>query len=416
MKKFLTILAAVVVSLSASAQQQKALADSKLSDNWYIGVHGGVNTQTTNNASWLNDLNPTAGLRIGRWITPSWGMFLDADVDFDHKTAADHNCGGNIVKVLDVQLGFQTNLMNLFCGYKGEPRTFEILPFYSVGWGHMFLTGKEGCSSFENHNGSCGYGTKYADEPQCLTSKAGLDLAFNFGSKKQFQFYVEPAMRWTIANSGMDVPATSEWQHSFPVEYNINKSKFQVTGGFIYKFQNSNGTHNFALVDLRDQAEIDGLNGKINDLRGELSGKDAEIARLKKALADCENKPAPKPVVVEKIVGDPLNTNLMPKVIFKVAKSNVEASQVANVEMIAKYMQNNPESNILIKGYASVEGNPEKNVTLSVDRANAVKEMLIKKYKVDANRLSAEGLGATSELSPVLDFNRVVTFSDTTKK
>lgn len=41
----------------------------------------------------------------------------------------------------------------------------------------------------------------------------------------------------------------------------------QLNAGFIYKFANSNGTHNFTIVVPRDQAEIDALNAQINELR-----------------------------------------------------------------------------------------------------------------------------------------------------
>ncbi len=41
----------------------------------------------------------------------------------------------------------------------------------------------------------------------------------------------------------------------------------QLNAGLIYKFKNSNGTHNFKIAELRDQAEIDALNAQINELR-----------------------------------------------------------------------------------------------------------------------------------------------------
>ena len=88
---------------------------------------------------------------------------------------------------------------------------------------------------------------------------------------------------------------------------------------------------------------------------------------------------------------------------------------MASVAMIAKYMKNHPESKILIKGYASPEGNPELNQKLSVARAQAVKDALVSRYGIVASRLTIQGMGATDELFDELDFNRVATFTDTTK-
>jgi outer membrane protein OmpA-like peptidoglycan-associated protein len=76
-------------------------------------------------------------------------------------------------------------------------------------------------------------------------------------------------------------------------------------------------------------------------------------------------------------------------------------------------MKNHPHNNVIIKGYASPEGKAEVNQKLSLARANAVKNMLVKKYKVSAKRLSVEGMGATNDVFSEADWNRVCTFIET---
>jgi outer membrane protein OmpA-like peptidoglycan-associated protein len=44
-----------------------------------------------------------------------------------------------------------------------------------------------------------------------------------------------------------------------------------------------------------------------------------------------------------------------------------------------------------------------------------VKNALVKRYGVAASRLEVKGMGATDELFDEVDFNRVATFTDTTK-
>lgn len=56
-----------------------------------------------------------------------------------------------------------------------------------------------------------------------------------------------------------------------------------------------------------------------------------------------------------------------------------------NIEMIAQYMKNHPDAKVEIKGYASPEGSKELNQKLSEARANAVKNILVKTYKISAN-------------------------------
>lgn len=147
------------------------------------------------------------------------------------------------------------------------------------------------------------------------------------------------------------------------------------------------------------------MNGK----DAQLAAKDRQISDLQKALDDCNNKPAPKyekPATV---------TNLQPTVLFRQGKSVVDPAQYAPIELIAQYMKNHPEAQVEIKGYASPEGSAELNQKLSEARAEAVKKILVNKYKISADRLSTKGCGATDKLFEQVEFNRVATFNDNTK-
>lgn len=108
-------------------------------------------------------------------------------------------------------------------------------------------------------------------------------------------------------------------------------------------------------------------------------------------------------------------TNLQPTVLFKQGKSTIAVDQYAPISLIANYMKNHKDAKVEIRGYASPEGNPELNQKLSQNRANAVKNALINKYGIAADRLSAIGMGATDKLFEEVEFNRVATFNDTKK-
>ncbi|MCI5711229.1 MAG: OmpA family protein [Prevotella sp.] len=383
MKKLVLAMAAAAMAATVSAQ---TVTESKTFDNFYVGINGGVATKTTGH-SWLGDLDPNAGIRIGRYFTPVFGLAVESNAYFSNKP---YKSTKTVVRYLNTSLLGTVNFSNWFGGYKGEPRCFEVSAVYGLGWGHIFgnntVTGIDG-----NRND--------------LTSKAGLDFAFNFGGKKQWQFYIEPSMNWALNGKN----------EASNIKYNINRSAVQLNAGIVYKFKNSNGTHNFTIAQLRDQAEIDGLNSQINNLRGavndkdaQLAAKDKQIADLQKALTDCQN--APKPVAKPATA-----TNLQPTVIFRQGKSTVDPAQVASIELIAQYMKNHKDAKVEIKGYASPEGNAELNQKLSEARAEAVKKILVKKYKINANRLTTKGMGATDKLFEQVEFNRVATFNDSTK-
>ena len=56
-------------------------------------------------------------------------------------------------------------------------------------------------------------------------------------------------------------------------------------------------------------------------------------------------------------------------------------------------LKNDKNATVVVKGYASPEGSASFNKRLAQKRADAVKKLLVKKYKIDADRIKAEGQG-----------------------
>lgn len=380
MKKFVFMMAATAMAVASSAQ---TVTESKTFDNVYVGINGGFQTKTTHNA-WFKNMNSNFGVRAGRWFTPVFGMAIEGNAYFnDHKMPQSKT----FFRYFNANVLGTVNVSNWLYGYQGEPRTFELIPVYGLGWGHSFGT--------ENH-------------VSALTSKAGIDFTFNLGKEKAWQVYVEPSLNWGLSGC-------AHIQNGAGVKYNINKSMFQLNVGVNYKFRNSNGTHNFTIATGRNQGEIDNLNEQINNLRQNLNGKDNEISAKDKQIQDLQNaleeaNKAPKTVVSETV------TNLQPTVLFRQGKTVVDKSQMGNIELIAQYMKNHPDAVVEIKGYASPEGSKEINEKISTARAEAVKNVLVNTYKIKANRLVVKGMGATDKLFKQVEFNRVATFNDNNEK
>ena len=378
--------------LTASVNAQTAITSNKFGDNWYIGINAGAATpqQKFGDYGFMKGFAPKVGVRVGKNLTTVFGLAADADLYFEandksllkQKTFIDN---------LNVDLLGTFNLSNLFAGYQGAPRAFEVIGLAGLGWTHAF-------------------GTAY--KANGVNAKAAIDFAVNLGSAKAVQLYLEPALIYGLESYG----GGNVLLNGDDFKFDSRAALFQLSLGLNYKFGNSNGTHNFAVAQLRDQAEIDGLNAKINELRADVSAKDSKIAAdgrtiadLQAQLAACQARPT-QTIVEEK------ENVLQPIVIFRQGKSTIDAAQYASVEMVAKYMKNHPEAKVLVRGYASPEGSAELNQKLSVARAEAVKTALVKKYKIAADRITVEGLGATDKLSAEIDFNRVAMFVDTTTK
>ena len=353
MKKLVLMLAAASMAASVSAQ---TVAESKTFDNIYVGINGGVATKTTGH-KWLSDLDPNAGIRIGRYFTPVFGLAIEGNAYFSNKP---WGSTGTVVRATNASLLGTVNLSNWFGGYKGEPRTFEVSALYGLGWMHVFTNNKafEAATS-ENRNR--------------MTSKAALDFAFNFGSAKQFQFYVEPSINFAFLGQSKSKEVVATGNPLAPVAvadhqeygykaasqagqpaYNINNSFVQLNAGLVYKFANSNGTHNFTIVTPRDQAEIDALNAQINELRN----------RKPEVITKEVVKEVPSVKVKEFTVSD------LVFVTFAQGKSALTND--------AKAALNNVKEGVHVQvvGTASPEGSKELNDRLSQARADVVANYL----------------------------------------
>ena len=404
MKKIAMFFAAAAIAVSASAQRT-AITANKAGDNFYVGLHAGAATTLTNYYDKMNGTGEKSafqafaaqvGVRAGKNFTTVFGLALDANFYFkNHSHSCPFKMGMTAIQAFDVDLLGTANLMNLFGGYKGEPRFFEVIALGGFGWTHV-------CA---------------LDKTSGINSKLGVDLALNFGSKKQFQVYLEPALVYYLQGWSEEKHAFANLMQGDGFKFNSNKALFSLNLGVNYKFGTSNGTHNFAKEQVRDQAEIDALNAKLNAAQAEANSAksnsaslDGKIAQLQKSLNDCMNKPAAAAAQVKVA-----RANLPISVVFEKSSAVVNRSQEANVEMIANYMKKNKDAKIKISGYATPEGPADINQKLSEKRAEACKMILVKKYKIDANRIQTEGLGITDKIFDEYDFNRVALFNDTSK-
>ena len=164
---------------------------------------------------------------------------------------------------------------------------------------------------------------------------------------------------------------------------------------------------------------VNALNSQINDLRAQLADAQANVANANSRLAQLQGDLDAANRALNNCRND-LNAakNAAPKVVdnskqymnvlvhFPVNNTSITADQRANVERVAAYLKSHPNATCTIKGYASPEGKEEVNVKLANGRAASVKDMLVKKYGIAANRINAAGQGI-SNMFDELSWNRV---------
>lgn len=83
---------------------------------------------------------------------------------------------------------------------------------------------------------------------------------------------------------------------------------------------------------------------------------------------------------------------------FESAKSIIKADSYAVLDELVNFMKLKPELKIEIGGHTDSEGSDISNLTLSQERAEAVRAYLIKKG-ISANRMKAKGYGETKPIA-----------------
>ncbi len=86
---------------------------------------------------------------------------------------------------------------------------------------------------------------------------------------------------------------------------------------------------------------------------------------------------------------------------FESGSSRINKCFTAQLEQIATALKAEKLRNakILIQGHSDSKGSAKYNLNLSKLRAKEVMDILVEKYQIDKNRLTAEGVGATMPVS-----------------
>ncbi len=254
------------------------------------------------------------------------------------------------------------SISRLFQGFRCGLANLNVDAVLGAGWGHEFWPSSQ------------------QPDWNYFATKTGLNIDYNFD--RTWTLSLRPSITWDMSDARTKQSSVS---------YNSNCASFNLSLAVMYHF----GARTHCITCPPDlSGEVAALNNRVNELRGALAeannsaqAQGARADRLAQELAACQSR---EPEVITN------TTNTLESVryvYFGLGKHTVSADQMPNVEMIANYMKNHPESTVLIKGYASQDGNLDFNIKLAKNRAEAVKTLLINKYKIPASRITAEGEG-----------------------
>lgn len=328
MKKFiLGILFTLIGVISVSAQNYAG--SSKFTDNWSVTMQGGVLTTYNNFFTGHTATAPIIAVGIDKYVTPWLGFGVEGRtlVGTGHGSYNTHTA----FDAVNVSGYGKVNLVNLF-KFNGTRRMFEPVVYTGIGWGHQ---------TAHAHN-------------NYLTYRAGTELNFNIGKNKAWAIVVNPSVVW--GNNVNDVHGGANLCK--------NTGNFEITTGFVYHFKTSNGKHSFTKARLYDDTVVANLSEQVSNLTNALSEKPKVVEETK---------------IVNKIVVEGIDNSY--SVYF--SKGSSEIGDLTEIAHMLKHT-NYP---ITITGSASPEGSETFNKKLALDRANAVKDALVK-AGIDASRIT----------------------------
>ncbi len=313
MRKFILMLVLAILAGTGCVNAQIATENSKVTDNVSLGITGGVMTPLDMNS--VFPVNPAAGLKLTKDFSPAFGLELEGLAVLNDNHFSDLKTS---LKATNVGLAGVVNLSNALFGYPGKPRRFEAKLVAGLGWLHSWNTS----SNF-------------------LSSKTGIDLAFNLGKSRAHSIVLTPGIYWNLGGIK-------------DIQFNKHNAQFALMASYVYHFKTSNGTHHFKTYDI----------GAMTD----------EINELRARLDEARNRPVPAASVVvkpEKVV-EKIVVRIESQWFVQFAKASSELTDAA-----MKVLDGIPEgTKVNIIGTASPEGDPGFNFQLSRDRAETVARYL----------------------------------------
>ncbi len=370
MKKLLIAALAAAGILSSHAQQD-AYYIPKVDHNLSIGLDGGVTTTLARHHQFFGDMRGMIGMHFQKQISPgfalgvegAWGINTSSWFGVRRPTVFDNSYVG-------VYGGF--NLFNIIGGFR--QRLFDMELVLGAGWGHDYTYGGPNADGDEDYN--------YAE--------AKLGLNFNFNLNRHITLSLKPAIAGNL--SGSIYGGSRE-------AFARNNLMFNCLAGFTYHFDPG-----FVKAERANPDEVNTLNTRINDLRTQIdsykastAANQARTAALAAELEACNNR---KPEKVAETNGFICN------ILYRFDSDRIYTDQQPYMESVAKYLKDNPQAKVTVRGYASPEGSEAYNVKLAQSRAESVKNMLVNRYGISADRISAQGDGI-SHVSDKRSWNRV---------
>ena len=384
MKQFFLLLAATLIAVTASAQEQdhgKRVVEGSFWDNWELsaGMGAGMHTERgTGEGAFGQKLGFEGNFSIVKWVSPVVG--LRAQLQGGRLSNYDLELGRERWPYLFAHGDVLINFSNLVGGYR-EDRAYYLIPFAGVG------------SIWAN----------FTDKSQAKTGRGTLqDFALTAGLLHKFRlspavdFHIE--MKSWLTNTSV-----------LPIELKERSTwGLSATAGFAYRF----GRRGWDRVeDIAYTAEDLAVYRQAADKSAEaLKATEEENARLKRALQEERDRAARAEAAAADAAAQPrvAEKEASTLILFSIGSTTLTKQEQLRLEQVAEMIKRGPQENrYKLEGYADKQtGTKALNERLAAERAREVYDFLVKQG-VNPDVLSYEGMGEENPF-PRQETNRSV--------
>lgn len=384
--------------------------------NWGIGITGSFNFQSDVNAMYGND-----GFGWGSGFNAGLGVVLQKEVDrgmyvrlrYNYPTLA--NCDSSIAKVDPAENGnpivsnqidmdkhsaltaeYVLSLNNSFHNWKPERRG----NLYIFAGGGLAFSHNNGRVYAGDHNcgimldGGLGFSYKVCDWASLYIEAEADGISYSHLFSENWNYHTD-----FLCNLGLvfDLGVTSTDKELIAQRALLTKERFD------------------ALNEENDQLKKEVAEEKANEkkLQGQIDELNNENNRIKReCLARAQRVSDSLNGILDNLKNDQLTFYAMPfSILFDNDSYTVKGSEMTKIKAICQILKDNPDVNLTLAGFCDKTGSDAYNMKLSQKRAEAVKKIMVKKYGIDADRLTIDAKGKTVSFGDLkYDINRRVSF------
>lgn len=391
MKKVLMLLAFAGVASAAAAQQTTVteveviqiqdkyqVITNPFWDNWFMSIGGGASMlfgQDDTAGKFTDRISPTLNVAVGKWFTPGLGLRLQYSglqakgfsYSKDAPYVTGHEIGDGYYKqkfdYMNLHGDVMFNLNALFGGYNSQ-RVYEIIPYLGAGFTHNYSS----------------------PQREAFAVNAGLINRFRLSSA------VDINLELSAMGTETKFDGESGGKHDFD-------GVLSATLGLTYRFP----ARGFSRPTPQIISELE-----LSNMRQMMNQMALANMSLQQQLADAQSQPTE--VVEEQNEVIVTDADIAPRtVFFTIGSADISPREAMNIKFLADKMQQFPNMTYTVYGYAdSATGTPAFNKELSLKRAQAVVNVLVKQYGISANRLKVDAGGGVDKFGHPIYLNRVV--------